>query len=397
MRKTPLVIVALSAMQVACSAEPTADTSTVRDSAGVEIVESSAPAWSDETAPRIAAEPRVRIGALDGPEELQLFEVRFATRLSDGRIAVGNGGTSQLRFFAADGEFDRQVGGEGEGPGEFSFMTRTYSRLPGDTLRLFDGSTRRITEFAADGTLVRSTALTPPDDGDLGAIFAGTFPDGRLVATTVELPPTGEMADGDLVRGERTYWTLDRTGATEITRLLEPERLVWVVDGSVRIRTLPLRFSEQVAVHEHLVVVSSDEHRLRWYTPDGRLARVARWNGEIREMTNARYEEWLQALPYEPGQVESMREQNEGLPLPPRVPTYESILVDADGNAWLERFRLTPAEPTLWTVIGPDGLWLGDVEVPEGLWIQEIGRDYVLGVWHDELEVPYVQLYDLER
>ncbi len=57
-------------------------------------------------------------------------------------------------------------------------------------------------------------------------------------------------------------------------------------------------------------------------------------------------------------------------------------------------------------VFAPDGTWLGSVELPPGLergFIQyqapymEIGTDYVLGVWRDELDVQYVRMYRLNR
>ncbi|MDX1393622.1 MAG: hypothetical protein R3195_04505 [Gemmatimonadota bacterium] len=394
----PLVAAALTLSVVACDTGPTADGSTVRDSAGVEIVESTSPVWSAETAPRIATEPRIRIGALDGPEELQLFEVRFSTVLSDGRIVIANSGTGELRYFRPDGTFELAVGGQGEGPGEFGFISSVFSRLPGDTLRLFDGSTRRLTEFTGTGELVRSYLPDPPTGGDLGALFSGTFSDGRIAVSVIELPPVEDMSEGDLVRGERTYFTLEPEGTPrEVVRLFEPERLVRIFNGNVGIVTLPFRFSEQAIPHDDLVVSSTDRHRIRWYTPDGRLHRIARWDGDEREMTRAHFEEWLAALPYEEDRIAQLRQQNEGLPLPPELPTSTRMLVDADGNAWLERYRLTPAEPAMWTVIGPDGTWLGDVEMPDGLEPHEIGRDYVIGLWEDELDVAYVHLHALVR
>jgi len=396
-----LATAALSAavLQTACGAERAAPVETSRrDSVGVEIVESAAPAWTPGTAPRFASEPRVQIGTLDGPEALQLFEVRFSTVLSDGRIVIANGGTSELRFFGRDGTFERAVGGEGQGPGEFEFLSSLYSRLPGDTLRLFDGATRRITEFDGTGALVRSVRVDPPGGGDLGAIFGGTFTDGRMVVSTVSLPSIGEMSDGDMIRGERTYWAIDGEGeAQEITHLLEPERQVRIGDGSVGIVTAPFRFSEQAAPHDDLAVSATDRHEVRWYAPEGPLRRVARWSGATRELTPERYEEWLAGLDLPEDRVAGLRRQHEGLPMPQSLPTATRLLIDPDGNAWLEEYRLTPSEPAMWTVIAADGTWLGEVEMPSGLRPHEIGRDYVIGLWQVELDVQYVRLYDLTR
>jgi hypothetical protein len=37
------------------------------------------------------------------------------------------------------------------------------------------------------------------------------------------------------------------------------------------------------------------------------------------------------------------------------------------------------------------------VELPAGLRVLEIGGDYVLGVWNDELDVQHVRLHRLDR
>ena len=65
-------------------------------------------------------------------------------------------------------------------------------------------------------------------------------------------------------------------------------------------------------------------------------------------------------------------------------------------------WRIGP-EPTvsigglLWTVFDPEGQALGFVETPDGLEIDEIGEDYILGWVEDELGVESVQLWPLER
>ena len=369
------------------------------DSAGVEIVESRAPAWSPDDAPTVPPAPRVRIGAVEGPEEHQLFEVQFATVLSDGRIVVGNGGTYEVRFFSASGEFEQSVGGQGQGPGEFSFLSSAFSRLQGDTIRTYDGSTRRITDFSPDGVLVHSTPLTGPDANDLGAHFTGTFRDGRLAVSVLDTPPPAEIADGDVVRPARVYWTLepDGTPGARITTLVDRELLVREFDGRLAFVTLPLRVSPQGAPHEDFVVTLPDRSEVRWYAPDGGLRRVARWDAPIREMTPELYDRYVEGLPYPPDRRARIREQNEGLPLPSSVPTIEALRIDPSGQVWLQKFRLTPDEPGAWTVLAPDGTWLGDVIMPDGLDVREIGRDYVVGIRRDELEVEYVEVYALDR
>ena len=76
--------------------------------------------WPTGEGWRVAAEPTVDIGVLDGAPEYQLFRVRAALTLSDGRIVVSNSGTQQLRLYDPQGRYLVTAGGPGEGPGEFA-------------------------------------------------------------------------------------------------------------------------------------------------------------------------------------------------------------------------------------------------------------------------------------
>lgn len=74
------------------------------------------PAWRDGTAWRLVED--LRLGSVDteGPE---LF-AQVAAILTDerGRIYVLDYPTQEIRVFSAEGEFIRRIGGEGDGPGE---------------------------------------------------------------------------------------------------------------------------------------------------------------------------------------------------------------------------------------------------------------------------------------
>ena len=73
-----------------------------RDSAGIVIVENAA--FSRATAEwRFVEPPVVELGALEGDPTHEFNQVVGATRLSDGRIAVADGGSKELRFFGTDG------------------------------------------------------------------------------------------------------------------------------------------------------------------------------------------------------------------------------------------------------------------------------------------------------
>src|SRR5688500_18511880 len=61
--------------------------------------------------------PAVEIGTGEGEDAL--YRVTSAARLRDGRIAVANAGTQQVKLFGADGRHLASLGRRGGGPGEF--------------------------------------------------------------------------------------------------------------------------------------------------------------------------------------------------------------------------------------------------------------------------------------
>ncbi len=78
-------------------------------------------------------------------------------------------------------------------------------------------------------------------------------------------------------------------------------------------------------------------------------------------------------------------------------PALDDLQVDSEGNVWASSYRVDPARPAEWSVFDPSGRWLGQVETPPGLEIAEIGSDYIVGVWMDDLGVEFVRLYSLHK
>ena len=72
---------------------------TVRDSAGVTIVESEDSSWSDGEAWTVSGVPSLSLGAVDGDHQYLFSEVEAVVLLSDGRLAVADRGSNEIRLF----------------------------------------------------------------------------------------------------------------------------------------------------------------------------------------------------------------------------------------------------------------------------------------------------------
>ena len=99
------------------------------------------------------------------------------------------------------------------------------------------------------------------------------------------------------------------------------------------------------------------------------------------------------------GRWTSMRGNSSGksVPISSHLPAYEQVLLDRAGNLWTVRVRWFWSEAPVWQVLDPQGRWLGQVAMPPGGRISEIGEDYVLGVWRDEMDIETVRMYGLVK
>ena len=82
------------------------------------------------------------------------------------------------------------------------------------------------------------------------------------------------------------------------------------------------------------------------------------------------------------------------LPLPELKPVFSRLLVDDEGWLWAGLYR-SDRRVLRWLVFDPKGEGFGSVDLPRNLDVRQIGRDFVLGVWRDELGVNYVRRHAL--
>src|SRR5690606_9799148 len=83
-------------------------------------------------------------------------------------------------------------------------------------------------------------------------------------------------------------------------------------------------------------------------------------------------------------------------PRPGGRPAYARFLVDSENFLWVEDFSYA-GDLHSWAVFGPEGVWLGAVEFPNGFRPTQILEDEVVGIWRDEFEVDYARIYALVR
>jgi len=373
----------------------------VRDSAGVRIVESLAPAWGNagtaENAEAagwtVSPTPTVQIGLDDGDPRYVLSRVAGAVRTPSGEIVIGDGFTNQVRFFDAEGRFVRAVGGAGSGPGEFQYL-RGLRRCGPNSIHAFDLNWQ-LKEFSLTGELIREVPVRVPGtvrspymltcSTEGGVVLTGWGDPGR--------PPLGFYAALSPV------WLLDDPGGEPVADLgtFTSSERIGMSNGS---SPHPFGRHAVLAVGEDRVHIGTSERfEVMVFDHAAELRAIFRGPApdlEIRPEHLALHREEGRAVE-DPEWHAALARQMEEVEMPPSFPAYDRLELDDQGHLWVREFRKPGEEGPFWHVFDPEGALLGRVRTPASMEILEIGADWVLGLHRDALGVESVQLHTLNR
>ena len=357
------------------------------DSAGVSIA----------TIPNLHALdlPELRLTLLHSTlDDLDLVEVVGAVLLPDSSLVIADKASPNLTFLHPDGSLRARVGREGEGPGEFSEISRIGLTSDG-SLFAYDRALRRFTFLDREGGVIgvqRSGCtvargeVVPLSDVNRQA-FIG------VLETRPNLPPGVQRGPLFLVACAGTQESLDTLGEwAGKERHVAPNR--WTAVGFGRSALYDGRGGRTV-------VGTNDSLDLTLH--EGTVVRTqVRGGSSMRMVTPAEREEWTSLyLDMFPEIVRPDRRRRvEQSEIRDAYPAFGSIKVDARGRMWIGDYANLSDEQRLWTVLAADGTPVGSVHLPvfrpDWLQIREgsiTGRALV--EWEVTIPSPVHELLDI--
>lgn len=388
----PLMTPVLALALAACGTDTeSASEMLVEDSAGVRIVQHTG--TPDAEPPfAFAPEPLYRHG--DGPGDYTFARIWRGTLLGDGSAAIFDAGSSEVVRLNPDGTFHSLLAPAGEGAGEVSRLVTSMFALGQDGILILDRGQTRSSLFA-DGTLAHTASILDLRGATSLWPMGVDDADGFLVATSSFLPGfEGEWLLGHMARYDPETGAVDTVASYQyVPGESNP------APGVGRV----------LASGGQFVYVRTDIPEVVWHLADGTVRQIARWQLDPRYLT----EEYLEVIEpilrdrlrfANPGasdeEVESMTSRNMArheADLGNPIEYFKSPFGDAEGRVWLPTSM--PGIPgegvSPYTVISPDGEWLGMVDGPPGLRILDVGWGRVLGVMTDEMGVESVVVYEL--
>ena len=390
-----------------------------RDSAGIRIVENAGPAWSAGTRWTVVDSPLLDIGGKAGGPAYEVDQVRGPVRLADGRIAIANASTNDIRIYDPQGKHLHTSGRAGSGPGEYSMIGGIW-RGPGDSLVVDDILVRRITVLDHDGNIGRSFSL----GGSQGALVSangqvnlavpvGLLADGSMVGVSQSLginqQRAGVFRDSVSVihygSDGAVHDTLGRFPGTEM------EQLTLHVGQREISSPSPVPLGKQTVVlvdQGRFAIAQNNIWELEFRSAEGKLRTLARAPNKAARLTPSdiaasRKEQLrsLEAAPMFRSIPEVVRSQLRGrveqVSYPATLPFFASLLADPAGNVWAEEAAPPTRKAKRFVVVDSTGRWLGTVEFPRDFRPTLITEDAAYGVWKDENDVEHVRGYRLHK
>jgi len=372
----------------------------VSDSGGVTLVHFGESAI--ESAPPVALEEVVRIGTLEGPEETQFFQIVDAVEVGS-EIYILDRGNHQVRVFATDGQFLREFGGEGDGPGEF--------RRP------------QALAFIRDTVSVIGTRLTILDrQGNVlatgpGRVFADTGYLSHTLATNKAWLGTwitqkfGQVPRGSPFRDIATVYIVDPLSAA-----LGPSLFTYELAEA--------RLAGEAGWHINPFFQASPMHAIGpdgniYYTPGdtyridvidggtGQLVRRITGDLSLVPVTGELVERALQAerdqmADYPPGSEMAMYaaviDQKAALESPSTLPVFGWMYASESG--WLLALRqdldedpVNTGNESVWDLFDPDGQLRGRVRLSPEHRPLALTDDGLLAVLRDDMDVQSLVRY----
>lgn len=359
-----------------------------RDSAGVRIVESPASALEAKLPWAVDTVPVLDLGGAAGDTLTQFHRISGIVGLSDGGLVVLDGGSRQLRWFDASGAHVRTVGRHGQGPGEFG-NPLLIPQFQADSLLVFERTRSVFTRVALDGSGVRTLERAQLLQVGTPSIATGSRALFRSVSGSASCQDNQPCELPLLLR-----WT-DLDGRTTDTLATFPRRMLRFTQSGPTVM-LDGRFDQGNAVApgpDGPVIEGDPRFELRQLDAEGRLRAIFRVHASPREPPEEALRRYVQRAP----SPDELRRIYEMMGLPEVLPAFQTLRVDPLGWYWAQLFRAGADDPSEWLVFDAEGRARGTVELPHGLEVHDIGEDYVLGRWTDELGVEHVRRHSLQR
>ncbi len=380
---------------------------TVRDSAGVQIVENPATGiWG--TRPRVTLTEDLRIGAADGDPEYQFGQIAGLGITSAGEILVLDGQAAHLKVFSPSGEHVRTIGRPGSGPGEFGAGAAGVLVVQGDTVLVPDMGNQRVNRFLPNGEALGSFRIA----FETGIPIQWNVLAGRAVLQLRKFPLPNQPVPDTM---DQVVMIATDGSVLDTIRSVPAGKTFSMTGDMPEFNFFSAEPAWSITERGSLLYAINSDYRISVYGPDGALQRIITKpferepvsESDRSAMTSAIERLWREAgLP--PQAVEFLKSR---IHFAETYPAFLQFMGGPDGSIWVQRIArpstmsseereafnpMLDLGSNVWDVFDAEGRYLGPVAFPVRFQPMKFADDLVYGIWRDELDVQYVMRLRIE-
>ena len=280
---------------------------------------------------------------------------------NEGCIFIADSQDQSIKVFGPDGEFIRSIGRKGEGPGEFSYVGyQTF--LPDGMLLVMDSMASRLSLFDTEGVFLwgyhwthrpgRSLYVTDSSCVLLEYVFGegdDALADRKLFVKQYDFEGNEILNFGEFRAEEMKIHRESRAGGGGIM-------------FGISVPHSPHSIFAADQVRHSLYHCVNDEYRIEVFDGDGKVIRRIDRPYEVLPFTSKDAEEFRSRY----AESENMKKMVQGMSMPAVKTITPRMLVDEEGNLWVETYEKKEADDkdfTAYDIFNPDGFYEAKVWV----------------------------------
>ncbi len=316
-----------------------------------------------------------------------------------GAILVSEGWQTPLvHAFEADGTYLSQIGGQGQGPGEYQYYIEGPFIGAADSVYLWDPWTSRILVYnPANFSYVRNVHVEGKGPKGIRSLI-NAIEDGwymEMGLSTFLRPDDGLMTINNDPHSELIKVNRDGSYRTDPLGIVpDGEAIPYILEGGNRIGFVGVPFARSPALavgHDDMLYYGwNDMIEIAIVSADGSMRDTIRYEHEPVPITDT---EMAESIPEDSFD----RELLEGRELHETKPAFQTFVVDEMSQVWLKLSSPEGAIEAEWLILNRESRVVGHTTLPLAVNLEVIRGGYAYGVQQGNGMDPMVVVYEIQE
>ncbi|MDE2827270.1 MAG: 6-bladed beta-propeller [Bacteroidota bacterium] len=359
----------------------------------------TAPVQEEGAAALITLEEVLRLGDESAGDTILFGPIEKIDVNGSGDILVSEGQRSTLvHALAADGTYLSQVGGEGEGPGEYQYYIDGPFIGPADSVYLWASWPSQILVYdPVNFSYVRSVHIEADGpkgiDPVINAIEDGWYMEMGL--PTFLIPDDGPVTINDDRYSELIKVNRDGSYSTDPLGVVPGREVIpYMLEGGGRVGFVGVPFarSPTLAVgHDDMLYHGwNDAIEIAIVSADGSMRDTIRYEHDPVLITDS---EMAEAMPEDPFDLEKLGTRGSH----DTKPAFRTFVVDEMSRVWIKLSSPEDATEAEWLILSRESHAVGRTTLPVAVNLEVIRGGYAYGVIQGGDVAPTIVVYEIHE